>query len=115
MNHSRVRAWTGWGGIFIFVAPLSTRRKFFHNRINKKDLTNKFKDVYFWYEHKYSKVIREQAEAAWKSAFQHPFNDPTHGATHWENINAFGKPRWAKNMLETLRYKDHVFYKEIGE
>lgn len=33
------------------------------------------------------------------------------GADHWENINAFGKPAWANKMIETYRYKDHVFYR----
>lgn len=33
------------------------------------------------------------------------------GADHWENIKAFGKPAWAKGMIETYRYKDHVFYR----
>lgn len=37
--------------------------------------------------------------------------DPTEGATHWENINAFGKPYWVNSMNETYRLKDHVFYK----
>lgn len=33
------------------------------------------------------------------------------GADHWENIKAFGKPYWVKDMVETYRYKDHVFYR----
>ena len=33
-----------------------------------------------------------------------------HNADHWENISAFGKPKWAFKMKEVYRYKDHVFY-----
>lgn len=35
--------------------------------------------------------------------------DITHGANHWENIHAFGKPYWARN--EVFRFKDHIFYR----
>ena len=38
--------------------------------------------------------------------------DVTNGATHWENIKAFGKPYWVDSMVEVYRYKNHIFYKE---
>lgn len=38
--------------------------------------------------------------------------DITNGATHWENINAYGTPYWVKSMNKVAEYKDHVFYKE---
>ena len=38
--------------------------------------------------------------------------DVTNGATHWENVKAFGKPDWAKDMVVTARIGRHVFYKE---
>jgi len=34
------------------------------------------------------------------------------GATHWENVGAFGKPPWAKAMTITVVIGDHTFYKE---
>lgn len=37
--------------------------------------------------------------------------DLTNGATNFENINRFGKPKWARKMLLTLKYKNHNFYK----
>lgn len=37
-----------------------------------------------------------------------------HEADHWENIKAFGKPRWADSMQEVYRVKDHVFYSAKG-
>lgn len=33
------------------------------------------------------------------------------GADHWENIKAFGKPKWANRMRHTITIKDHAFYK----
>lgn len=33
-----------------------------------------------------------------------------HKGDHWENISAFGKPKWAYSMKEVYRHKDHVFY-----
>lgn len=53
--------------------------------------------------------IRRLAIRAWNESL---FNDITHGATHWENIKAFGKPAWACEMVKTFEYKDHVFYRE---
>jgi hypothetical protein len=37
--------------------------------------------------------------------------DVTKGATHWENVKAFGKPKWAKDMVVTATIGRHVFYK----
>lgn len=37
----------------------------------------------------------------------------TKGADHFENVRKFGRPRWARDCIETFEYKDHVFYKEI--
>ena len=51
-------------------------------------------------------------DLAWKAWRASACNDVTCGATHWENIKAFGKPRWAYSMKETYRIKNHVFYKE---
>jgi hypothetical protein len=39
--------------------------------------------------------------------------DITNGATHWENIKAFGTPYWVKSMVKVFEYKDHKFYKEV--
>lgn len=36
----------------------------------------------------------------------------TNGATHWENVKAFGEPWWAKSMSITAEIGNHVFYKE---
>lgn len=52
----------------------------------------------------------QEATTAWRMSKYLP--DPTHGATHWENINKFGKPKWAGKMVETARVRNHVFYKK---
>lgn len=59
---------------------------------------------------KLSSKIKQIAEIAWVNSDK---NDVTNGATHWENIRAFGKPCWVSRCIETFRYKDHVFYREI--
>lgn len=38
-------------------------------------------------------------------------NDITLGATHWENVKAFGKPRWASSLTVTTNIGRHTFYK----
>lgn len=62
--------------------------------------------------HKYSHGTYLQAKKAWEASAT---VDITHGADHWENIKAFGKPYWANSMIETFRHKDHVFYMAKGE
>lgn len=61
-------------------------------------------------KHKYSDTTYSLAVMAWDESAR---RDITHGANHWENIGAFGCPSWVKRCVETFRYKDHVFYKEI--
>lgn len=56
----------------------------------------------------YSQKTLELARTAYNQSLK---EDITNGATHWENIGAFGKPYWINSMKETYRYKDHVFYK----
>lgn len=36
------------------------------------------------------------------------------GATHFENIRAFGKPKWAHAMKEICTVGRHTFYKELS-
>lgn len=63
-------------------------------------------------QRKFSEKTYQLALKAWcESQLTEDF---THGATHWENIKAFGCPSWVKECVETFRYKDHVFYKEVG-
>jgi spore germination cell wall hydrolase CwlJ-like protein len=38
--------------------------------------------------------------------------DITGGATHYENVNKYGTPNWARRMTLTFEYKHHKFYKE---
>lgn len=38
--------------------------------------------------------------------------DITGGATHYENIQAFGSPKWAKKMKVTCKIGRHTFMKE---
>ena len=38
-------------------------------------------------------------------------NDITRGATHWENIGQFGRPRWASALIVTTNIGAHTFYK----
>lgn len=49
-----------------------------------------------------------QARLAWAMSAT---NDISRGATHWENIGAFGEPRWAKSLTVTTNIGAHTFYK----
>jgi len=51
-----------------------------------------------------------------KELVEYVFNgkgsDITNGATHYENIEKFGEPPWAPDMVITCKIKNHTFYKE---
>lgn len=40
--------------------------------------------------------------------------DVTNGATHYENIDVFGVPYWAKDMIITATIGSHTFYAKGG-
>jgi hypothetical protein len=52
--------------------------------------------------------VCDMARKAWAESA----HNLIHTGTHWENIKAFGKPYWIKNMQLVYQYKDHNFYKE---
>ena len=37
--------------------------------------------------------------------------DTTGGATHFENVEAFGTPYWAKDMIVTVKIGQHTFFR----
>jgi spore germination cell wall hydrolase CwlJ-like protein len=51
--------------------------------------------------------VFEQAREAWARRTQ----DITDGATHFENVEAFGTPAWARHMTVTAKIGQHTFYK----
>ena len=49
-----------------------------------------------------------------RKAWQESKHNRIHIGYMWENIKAFGKPSWLKNMILVYQYKDHNFYKAKG-
>lgn len=60
---------------------------------------------------KIERSVRVMAERAWAESERG--RDVTGGATHWENVRAFGWPDWAKGARVTLRLGQHVFFKGV--
>lgn len=52
--------------------------------------------------------IWQQARVAWQRSAA---ADITHGATHWENVQAFGRPHWASGMKATVIIGSHTFFR----
>ncbi len=52
----------------------------------------------------------QKASKAWFTSFEG--EDVTGGATHWEAVQTFGKPYWAKSMRQTVKIGAHTFYAE---
>lgn len=47
-------------------------------------------------------------QAAWVDS---AYTNYVKGATHWEAVQTFGKPKWAKNMIQTAKIGNHTFFK----
>ena len=56
--------------------------------------------------------LQVKASADYLAANIMTLPDITGGATSFENINAFGKPSWAKKMIKTVTINHHTFYRE---
>jgi len=55
----------------------------------------------------------DDARNALKWAYLNPEVDTTKGATHWENVKAFGVPYWAKGKTPCVVIGNHAFYNNI--
>lgn len=56
---------------------------------------------------KYKPEILKAAIKAWEDSRR---KDITKGADHWENVEQFGKPYWAKKYRPTVKIGSHQFY-----
>lgn len=54
--------------------------------------------------------IERVAKDIVRKVFEQNGEDITKGATHYENIEAFGTPYWAKSMVKTIKIKHHTFF-----
>lgn len=52
--------------------------------------------------------VWEQARKAWTTSAT---RSTVGKATHWDNVRAFGRPYWVKDMVLVVRIGDHWFYK----
>ena len=80
---------------------------------------NKELDVFI---NKHPKIYRVLAKMAVKKAYKKGAKDTTKGATHFENIEAFGVPKYARNKqghFNTSKYTitakigRHIFFKRF--
>lgn len=63
-----------------------------------------------------ARQVDHQPEYVWRAArgawTASASRDITCGATHWENVSAFGVPAWARSMTVTTNIGHHVFFKK---
>lgn len=52
-------------------------------------------------------------QRAFKAWYDSKYTNLIGGATHFENVKAFGKPWWSKKMIIVKKIGSHTFYKEI--
>lgn len=79
--------------------------------LKRKDL-DKFIAEQAAYGRRIGRDYEKEAKEIVNSVFGGEIKDPTMGATHYENTEAFGVPWWAPSMTITVKIKSHVFYKE---
>lgn len=58
---------------------------------------------------KYAKMAKEISQ----KVFTGDLKDPTNGATHYENVERYGYPRWSKGMIITAKIGSHTFFRKI--
>lgn len=61
---------------------------------------------------KQGKKYQKMAKDIVRKVFEENGPDITKGATHYENIEKFGTPRWAKKMEITTKIGHHTFFKK---
>lgn len=62
--------------------------------------------------YKQPKKYRVAAQKIVEQVMSNKGKDVTGGATHYENIEKFGRPYWVKGMIRTVKIGNHVFYKK---
>lgn len=55
-----------------------------------------------------SAKLRAQAREAWKASER---SNLTKGADHFENVEAFGVPKWARSLKPVAKIGNHTFYR----
>lgn len=56
-----------------------------------------------------------QAREIERAVFEDRGPDVTRGATHFEAVEKYGMPKWARGMMVTAKIKSHIFFKERGK
>jgi hypothetical protein len=60
-----------------------------------------------------AKHVDRESEYTWglaRMAWEESEHNRIHTGTHWENVEAFGMPYWAKEMEIVYEHRDHVFF-----
>jgi len=85
------------------------------NRLNKGmntglcGLKRKNLDVFVQREGRKQELIAKEIV---RRVFVENSPDFTNGATHYEAVERYGIPRWAKGMIKTAKIGEHTFFKE---
>lgn len=92
----------------------------YKNRLDKKMklgcVASKRKDLEKWLN-KQPRLALEKSKDIVDKVYSKVSKDPTDGATHYENVEAFGLPYWVKKdkMVITKKIGHHTFFKKAGK
>lgn len=60
----------------------------------------------------FEQLVYDRIQDVAKKLISGEVTDPTGGATHFENIEEFGRPGWAEEMAATKKIGRHTYFKE---
>jgi len=96
----------GYQGMYAVACVIRNRGGDLHGFCGSKR-----KDLSLFCSRQGGKFIR-QARDIERIVFEKNGPDITHGATHFEAVERYGMPKWAKGMKVTARIGEHTFFKK---
>lgn len=78
--------------------------------LNRKNLNRFVEKEVDYGKKKYGVDYEAMAKDIIRKVFTQNTPDTTKGATHYEAVEKYGTPRWAKNMVKTVKIGPHTFF-----
>jgi hypothetical protein len=100
----------GEGEIGMYAVACVIQNRMNKEKLSAKEIVNKHKQFFGATAKNRKKLYMSVKDVADSIASNiGKLKDITYGATHFENIRAFGTPKWSKNQCAKIG--NHVFYK----
>jgi len=95
----------GYQGMYAVACVIRNRGGDLHGFCGSKR-----KDISLFCNRQGGKFMRQAREIE-RTVFKDNGPDITHGATHFEAVEKYGMPKWARGMKVTAKIGEHTFFK----